>query len=253
MSYLAYAFVRRALLVACLFAPVAALYGVPVTLGGKTRMADGLAQIAFTAMVAASLMGIGASVLILPVTVLAALFFSRLRSFSDAKIAAIGTTALAAGYLAMNLTHSSANPATDVCTVLFGTSSILTLSRVDILVACILSVVAGFFFYHNRRAILARAVDPDAPPVRGMTIATALVIALGVRLVGSLLTTGLMVLPVLGAMGSGSFYKCMRRAALLAFVAGAGGLFLSVVIGAGAGVVILLVLAVLSFLLGVIQ
>lgn len=252
MNYLSYAFVRRALLVACVFAPVAALYGVPMTLRGKTRMADGLAQIAFTAMVAASLTGIGASVLVLPVTVVAALALTRLRSFSDAKIAAIGTTALAAGYFAMNITHSSANPATDVCTVLFGTSSILTLSDTDTALAVVISIVGVAYFYMHRRAILAHTVDPDAPAVRGMTVVTALVIALGVRLVGSLLTTGLMVLPVLGTMACGSFYKCARRSAILAFVAGAAGLFLSVVIGAGAGVVILLVLAVLSVVVGVI-
>lgn len=253
MSYLSYAFVRRALLVACIFAPVAALYGVPMTLKGKTRMADGLAQIAFTAMVTASLTGLQASALILPVTVVASIALSQLKHFSDAKIAAIGTTALALGYLAMNLTHSSANPATDVCTVLFGTSSILTLSNTDIALAVVISLFGIVFFYRQRHAILAETVDPDAPSVRGMMIVTALVIALGVRLVGSLLTTGLMVLPVLGTMGAGSFYKCARRSAILAFIAGAVGLMLSIVIGAGAGVVMLIVLAGLSVLVGVIS
>ena len=212
--YLSYPFVRYALIVGTLIALCSSLLGVTLVLKRYSFIGDGLSHVAFGAMAVATVMNLSSNMLlVMPVTVLCAILLLRNGSNTkikgDAAIAMLSVGALAFGYMVMNVFSASANVSGDVCSTLFGSTSILTLRKSEVVACVLLSllVIALFVCYYNR--IFAVTFDENFAKATGVqadrynfmiAVFIAVIIVLGMNLVGSLLISALVVFPALSAM-----------------------------------------------------
>jgi len=243
IMYLQYPFVRNALIVGVLIALCSSLFGSTLVLKRFSFIGDGLSHVAFGALAIASILKLTNNmILILPVTVLAAVLLLKTgqntRIKGDAAIAMVSVGALAFGYLLMNLFSKSANISGDVCTTLFGSTSILTLSDADVWISIILSVVViGLFVYFYNR-IFAVTFDEDFSVSAGINaerynlmiaVVIAVIIVLAMNLVGSLLISALVIFPALSAMRIyRSFLKVTVCSAILSVVSTLAGMIASI-------------------------
>ena len=212
--YLSFPFVRYALIVSILIALCSSLLGVILVLRRFSHLGDGLSHVAFGAMAAASVFGLKNDMaVVLPITILTAVFLlkngKRGMIKGDAAIAMLSTGALAFGYLLMNLFPTSGNISGDVCTTLFGSTSILTLKKSDVILCLVLSVLVLLIYVLFYEKIFAITFDEEFARATGVdtdrynlviAIVIAIVIVLAMNLVGSLLISALLVFPVLSAM-----------------------------------------------------
>ena len=172
--YLQYPFVRYALIVGVLIALCSAMLGVILVLKRFSYIGDGLSHVAFGAMTIATITGMLAQkmLIILPVTILAAILLlkggGRAKVSGDARIAMVSVGSLALGYLMMNLFNTSANISADVCSTLFGSTSILTLTEGEVWLCAVLSisVVILYILFYNR--IFALTFDEDFAAASGL-------------------------------------------------------------------------------------
>lgn len=220
-KYFSYEFVWFALIVGVLIALCSSLFGVVLVLKRFSFIGDGLSHVAFGALAIATVMNISSSMLVvLPVTVICAVVIlgvgKKTQIKGDAAIAMISVGALALGYLVMSLFSSSGNIAGDVCSTLFGSFSIITLSRAEVLACVILSVIviAAFVLLYNR--IFALTFDESFASASGVrssvynliiAFITAVIIVLAMNLVGSLLISALVIFPALSAMRVARTFK----------------------------------------------
>lgn len=212
--YFQYPFVRYALVVGVLIALCSSLLGVTLVLKRYSFIGDGLSHVAFGAMAIASVLNLtDKTILTLPVTVITAVILLRNGQNSkikgDAAIAMLSVGALAMGYLIMNVFSTLPNLSGDVCSTLFGSTSILTLTSTEVTVCVVLSIliVAMFLLFYHR--IFAVTFDENFVTATGksanfynlmIAIMIAVVIVLGMNLVGSLLISALIIFPALSAM-----------------------------------------------------
>lgn len=213
-AYWAYPFVRYALVVGVLIALCSSLLGVTLVLKRFSFIGDGLSHVAFGAMSLAAVLGLTNDMpLILGITVICAILLLRTgqntKIRGDAAIAMLSVGALAIGYLLMNLFSASANVSGDVCSTLFGSTSILTLTKSEVWICIGLSVVVVAVFIQFYHKIFAITFDEDFAKAVGtkvnlynlwMAIIIAAVIVLAMNLVGSLLISALVIFPALSAM-----------------------------------------------------
>ena len=227
--YWTYPFVRYALIVGVLIALCSSLLGVTLVLKRFSFIGDGLSHVAFGAMAIAAVLGLTDDMpLTLGVTVACAVLLLRTgqntKIKGDAAIAMISVGALAIGYLLMNLFSTSSNLSGDVCSTLFGSTSILTLSKSEVWLCAGLSVVvvAVFLLYYNK--IFAVTFDEDFAKAVGtkadlynllLAVIVAVVIVLAMNLVGSLLISALVIFPALTAM---RLFKSFRGVVVCAAV-----------------------------------
>lgn len=203
-----YPFMVRALLVGSLVALCSALLGVSLVLKRYAMIGDGLSHVGFGALAVATALNASPLVVALPIVVIAALLLLRLSENSkikgDSAVSIISTGALAVGVMIMSLTTGMN---TDVSNYLFG--SILTMSASDVGLSLVISllVVGMFIIFYNRIFSItfdesfAQATGVNASAFNTIIAAlTALVIVLGMRLMGALLITSLIVFPALTAM-----------------------------------------------------
>ena len=246
--YLQYPFVRYALIVGVLIALCSSLLGVTLVLKRFSFIGDGLSHVAFGAIAIASVLGLSNNMLlVLPVTVLSAVLLLRTgrnaRIRGDAAIAMISVGALALGYLLMNLFSTSTNLSGDVCSTLFGSTSILTLRRGEVWLCVLLSVavVAAFLLFYNKIFCVtfdesfAKATNAD---LYNLVIAViiAVIIVLAMNLVGSLLISALVIFPALSAMRVFKSFKAVTVcSALLSVGCAALGILVSIVAGTPVG------------------
>ena len=157
VEYLSYPFVRYAFIVGVLIALTSALLGVPLVLKRFSFIGDGLSHVAFGAMAVAAVLNVtNQMIIIFPITVAAAIILLKgsqnTKIKGDASLAMISVGALAIGYLLLNKFSTSTNISGDVCTTLFGSTSILTLNSFDVWICVIMSLVVlllFFFCYHK--------------------------------------------------------------------------------------------------------
>ena len=214
LSYFSYPFVRYALIVGVLIALCSSLLGVILVLKRFSYIGDGLSHVAFGAMAVAAVVGLNDRMIItLPVTIFCAVLLlwtnQNTKVKGDAAIAMISVGALAVGYLLMNIFPSSSNISGDVCTTLFGSMKILTLTKSEVVLSIILSIVVviAFIVLYNRFFAVtfdesfAKAVGTKTN-LLNFLIATiiAVIIVLAMNLVGSLLVSALVIFPALSAM-----------------------------------------------------
>lgn len=256
VEYWAYPFVRYALAVGVLVALCAALLGVTLVLKRFSFIGDGLSHVAFGAMAVASVLNLANDMpLVMGVTVLCAVLLlgagenSRIKG--DAAMAMFSVGALAVGYLVMNLFSVSSNLAGDVCTTLFGATSILTLSKTDVWMCVVLSALVVFlyiFFYHKIFAItfdesFASATGTNAKRYNLiLAVVTAVVIVMAMNLVGSLLISALVIFPAMSAMRLfHSFRAVTIFSAVLSVFCAAAGIVISILAGTPVGATIVTV------------
>ncbi|MBP5276639.1 MAG: metal ABC transporter permease [Lachnospiraceae bacterium] len=214
-EYLSHSSVRNALIVATLIALCASLLGTTIVLKRLSFIGDGLSHVAFGALCIATVLSISEKMfLVLPVTVLVAIILmggnDNKRIKGDAAIAMLSVGALAFGYLLLNIFPNSktGNVSGDVCSTLFGSTSILTLSDADVIMCIVLSISVVLFFvvFYNR--IFSVTFDENFASATGIrcnlyrlliSVIIAVVIVLSMQLVGSLLISALIVFPVLSA------------------------------------------------------
>ena len=240
-GYFQFPFVRYALIAGVLIALCSSLLGVTLVLKRFSFIGDGLSHVAFGAMSVATVFSMSNNMLIvMPVTILSAILLLRKNGTKnvrgDAALAMISVGALALGYLILNVFSKSANLSGDVCSTLFGSTSILTLkvSEVWLCVGMSALVLVIFTFFYNK--IFAVTFDESFAAATGtptgiydmiIAVVTAVVIVLAMNLVGSLLTSALIVFPTLSAMRVFKSYKrvVVCSAALSVFCAVFGILF----------------------------
>ncbi len=248
--YFSYPFVRYALLVGVLIALCSSLLGVTLVLKRLSFIGDGLSHVAFGAMAIAGVMSLSNEMLIvLPVTVVSAVLLlltgQNTKIKGDAAVALISVGSLALGYLMMNLFSTSANVSGDVCSTLFGSTSILTLSLADVWVCVILSIlVIGIFilFYNKIFSVTFDETFASATGVRAslynlmIAIITALIIVLAMNLVGSLLISALIICPALSAMRMfRSFKAVILSSAIISVVCAVTGILISILFSTPVG------------------
>ena len=248
--YFQYPFVRYALIVGVLIALCSSLLGVTLVLKRFSFIGDGLSHVAFGAMAIASVLNITNNMLfILPVTVICAILLLRAgqntRIKGDAASAMISVGALAIGYLLMNLFSTSPNISGDVCSTLFGSTSILTLTKGEVWLCAILSivVVAIFILFYNK--IFAVTFDENFAKATGtranaynllIAVVIAVIIVLAMNLVGSLLISALVIFPALSAMRLfKSFRSVTISAAVMSVISATAGILISILAGTPVG------------------
>ena len=214
LSYLSYPFVRYALIAGVLIALCSSLLGVILVLKRFSYIGDGLSHVAFGAMAIAAVVGLTDQMaLTLPITIICAILLlwtgQNAKIKGDASIAMIPVGALAVGYLLMNLFPTSSNISGDVCSTLFGSAKILTLTRSEVILCIVLSIVVVIAFIALYNRFFAVTFDESFAKAVGtkttflnFLIATiiAVIIVLAMNLVGSLLVSALVIFPALSAM-----------------------------------------------------
>lgn len=248
--YLRFAPVQHALIVGILIALCASLLGVTLVLKRFSYIGDGLSHVAFGAMSVAAVLNLTHQMwLILPVTILSAILLLRTgqnaKIKGDAAIAMISVASLAFGYLLMNLYSKSANLTGDVCSTLFGSTSILTLRDSDVWLCVILSVivVVVFILFYNK--IFAVTFDEDFAKATGtragaynllIAVVIAVIIVMAMNFVGSLLISALVIFPALSAMRLFRSFKTVTIfSAALSVVCALAGILTAILAGTPVG------------------
>ncbi|MDR1397579.1 MAG: metal ABC transporter permease [Desulfarculales bacterium] len=248
----------RALVVGLLVSLCAALLGVSLVLKRYAMIGDGLSHVGFGSLAVATAMNAAPLTVSLPVVVLAAFLLLRISSGSkikgDAAIALISTSSLAIGVAVISL---SSGMNTDVCNYMFG--SILAMSKADVYLSvtlALLVLILFLFFYHRIFAVtfdetFARATG-SRTGIYNMLIAllTALTIVLGMRMMGALLISSLIIFPALTSMRVCKRFKtvtvCAAFVSLACFLCGIIASYFFAT-PAGASVVIMNIIAFLAF------
>ncbi|MDR1549665.1 MAG: metal ABC transporter permease [Hungatella sp.] len=248
--YFEYPFVRYALIVGILIALCSSLLGVTLVLKRFSFIGDGLSHVAFGGIAIATVLKLANQMLlILPVTIVCAILLLRTgqnaKIKGDAAVAMISVGALALGYLLMNIFSTSANLAGDVCSTLFGSTSILTLTKTEVWLCAALSVVViavFLLFYHK---IFAVTFDEDFAKATGtkadqynllIAVITAIIIVLAMNLVGSLLISALVIFPALSAMRLfKNFKSVILCSAILSVFCAVLGILTSILAGTPVG------------------
>ena len=248
--YLQYPFVQYAIIVGVLIALCSSLLGVTLVLKRFSFIGDGLSHVAFGAMAIAAVLNLSNEMLIvLPITVISAILLLRsgqnAKIKGDAAIAMISVGALAFGYLIMNLFSTSSNLSGDVCSTLFGSTSILTLTVREVALCAVLSVavvVVFVLFYHKIFAVtfdenFAKATGTNADGYNLLiAVVIAVIIVLAMNLVGSLLISALVIFPALSAMRLFRSFKSVTIfSAVISVICAVLGILISILGGTPVG------------------
>ena len=248
--YLDYPFVRYALIVGVLIALCSSLLGVTLVLKRFSFIGDGLSHVAFGAMAISGILGVtNNTIVVLPITVICAVLLLKTgqntKIKGDAAIAMISVGALAFGYLLMNIFSTSSNLSGDVCSTLFGSTSILTLKIEEVWLCAILSIVVVLFFVFFYNKIFDVTFDENFARSAGtkvdmynliIAIIIAVIIVLAMNLVGSLLISALIIFPALSAMRLFNSFKSVTIcSAVISVICAFGGIIISILAGTPVG------------------
>lgn len=213
-NYFSFSFVVYAFVAGIMIALSSSLLGVTLVLKRFSYIGDGLSHTAFGAMAVASILKISNStVFVLPVTMVCAILILCAKESSkikgDASVAMISVGALAVGYFLLNIFSPSVNLSGDVCSTLFGSTLILTLTKFDMILSVVISALVILFFVIFYNKIFAITFDEDFSFACGiktklinMVLASviAVIIVLAMNLVGTLLISALIIFPAVSSM-----------------------------------------------------
>lgn len=254
--YFTFPFVRYALIVGIFISLSTALLGVPLVLKRFSFIGDGLSHVAFCAMAISAVMDLYSDmIVIVPITIISAVIILRAgqntRIRGDAAIAMLSVSAMAIGYLIMNIFTVSGNVSGDVCSTLFGSVAILTLSKSDVwlCIAMSLLVIAVYVIFYNK--LFAVTFDENFAEATGVrsdfyntmiAVITAIIIVLAMKLVGTLLISALVIFPALSAMRLfKSFKSVIVFSAVLSVLCSSVGIIASILISTPVGSTIVVV------------
>ena len=245
-TYLALPMVQYALIVGILIALCSSLLGVTLVLKRFSFIGDGLSHVAFGAVAIASVVKLtNKMVLVLPITVISAILLlwtgQNKKIKGDAAIAMISVGALAFGYLLMNIFGTSSNLSGDVCSTLFGSTSIITLTKDEVMLCAVLStiVIIVFIVFYNK--IFAVTFDENFARATGtrasaynllIAVIIAIIIVLAMNLVGSLLISALVIFPALSAM---RIFKSFKQVTIFSCIISVFCAFFGIIISILAG------------------
>ena len=248
--YFQYPFVKYAIIVGVLISLCSSLLGVTLVLKRFSFIGDGLSHVAFGAMAIAGVLRLtNETLLVLPITVLCAIILisrgKNAKIQGDAAIAMLSVGALAIGYLLLNIFSASSNLSGDVCSTLFGSTSILTLSPVDVWVCIGFSVLTILVFIIFYDKIFSATFDEDFAQATGVkanlynlliAVIIAIIIVLAMNLVGSLLISALVIFPSLSSMRlCKSFKSVIICSAILSVICSVTGIMISILGGTPVG------------------
>ena len=248
--YMEFPFVRYAVIVGVLVSLCSSLLGVTLVLKRYSYIGDGLSHVAFGALAIASVLKLTNNMLlILPVTAAVAVLLlctgKDTRIKGDAAVAMVSVGALAIGYLLMNIFSTSANISGDVCTTLFGSTSILTLKIEEVYLCVALSCIVFFCFILFYNKIFSITFDENFARATGVNttafnlliaIIVAVIIVLAMNLVGALLVSALVVFPALSAMRVfKSFFSVTIAAATISVICSLIGIVIAILAGTPVG------------------
>lgn len=254
--YFEYPFVRYALAAGMLIALCSSLIGVTLVLKRFSFIGDGLSHVAFGALAVATIFDMSSSMpLIMCITVACAILLLRTgqntKIKGDAAVAMLSVGSLAVGYMLMNIFSSSANISGDVCSTLFGSTSILTLSVGDVWLCAAMSMIVIVFFVLFYNKIFAVTFDETFARTAGtragmynllMAVIIAVIIVLAMNLVGSLLISALVIFPALSSMRIfRTFRSVIICSAALSVICSTAGILLAVLVGTPVGSTIVVV------------
>ena len=266
--YMNYPFVVYALVVGVFIALCSSLFGVSLVLKRFSFIGDGLSHVAFGAMSVSAVLNLANDTLLtMPITILVAIILLKLgenaKIKGDALIAILSVGSLAIGYMLVNMFSSSANVSGDVCTSLFGSTSILTLTKTEVIVCITMSlvVISLYVIFYNK--IFAITFDETFAKATGVNterynlfiaIIIAIIIVLGMNLVGSLLISALIVFPALCAMRlMKTFRAVVICSAVMSIICALLGILSSMLLSTPVGSTIVLaniILFILSSIIG---
>lgn len=254
--YFEYPFVRYALAAGVLIALCSSLIGVTLVLKRFSFIGDGLSHVAFGALAVATIFDMSSSMpLVMCITVTCAILLLRTgqntKIKGDAAVAMLSVGSLAVGYMLMNIFSSSANISGDVCSTLFGSTSILTLSVGDVWLCAAMSMIVIVFFVLFYNKIFAVTFDETFARTAGtragmynllMAVIIAVIIVLAMNLVGSLLISALVIFPALSSMRIfRTFRSVIICSAALSVICSTAGILLAVLVGTPVGSTIVVV------------
>ena len=265
--YMSYPFVVYALVVGVFIALCSSLFGVSLVLKRFSFIGDGLSHVEFGAMSVSAVLNLANDTLLtMPITILVAIILLKLgenaKIKGDALIAILSVGSLAIGYMLVNMFSSSANVSGDVCTSLFGSTSILTLTKTEVIVCITMSlvVISLYIVFYNK--IFAITFDETFAKATGVNterynlfiaIIIAIIIVLGMNLVGSLLISALIVFPALSAMRlMKTFRAVVICSAVMSIICALLGILSSILLSTPVGSTIVLVNIILFILSSII-
>jgi zinc transport system permease protein len=242
--------VRYALIVGVLIALCSSLLGVTLVLRRFSFIGDGLSHVAFGAMAISMALKLASSfIIVMPVTVICAIALLRVgqnaKIKGDAAIAMISVGTLGVGYLLLNIFPTSANLSGDVCATLFGSTSILTLTKAEVWLCVVFSalVIAVFLMFYHK--IFAITFDEEFAEATGnrtkfynlvLAVVIAVIIVLAMNLVGSLLISALVIFPALSSMRVYRSFKAVTICAVaFSVTCTALGIVISILAGTPVG------------------
>ncbi len=248
--YMEYPFVRYAVLVGVMIALCASLLGVTLVLKRYSFIGDGLSHVAFGVMSIAAVLNLSNNmIIVLPGTIVAAILLLKTgqnaKIKGDAAIAMISVGALAFGYMLMNIFPTSSNLSGDVCSTLFGSTSILTLTSREVTICAVLSVIVVIIFILFYNKIFAVTFDETFARSTGVradaynlliAVVIAVIIVVAMNLVGSLLISALVIFPALSAMRIFKTFKSVTIfSAILSVLCAFFGIIISLLTGTPTG------------------
>jgi zinc transport system permease protein len=265
-GYLSFPFVRYALVVGVLIALCSSLLGVTLVLKRFSFIGDGLSHVAFGVMAVAAVFELtNDAVLVMPITILAAVLLLKsgqnTKIKGDASLAMISVGALAIGYLLMNIFSKSSNISGDVCSTLFGSTSILTLTMNEVWLCIIMSIVVvmTFLLFYNK--IFVVTFDETFSRASGMhtglynliiAVITAIIVVLAMNLVGSLLISALIIFPSLSAMRIFKNFKTVILcSAVISVITAGSGIIVSILASTPVGSTIVAIEILVFFTLSI--
>ncbi len=248
-----YGFMQRALIAGILISICAAILGVPLVLRRYAMIGDGLSHVGFASLAVSAATNSAPMLISMPIVIFSAfivLNLSQKKIHSDAAIALISTTALALGVMILSLSDGMN---TDVNNFLFG--SILGISAVDLSISVVFCLIIISLYILLYQRIFALTFDENFAKVSGINVKAlnlalalmmAVIIVLGMRIMGALLISNLIVIPALTAMRVfSSFFKAVIYAAFISVICFILGLITSYILDTptGASIVLFNVLA----------
>ena len=262
IEMMSHAFIQRAVLVGTLISLCAALLGVCLVLKRYSMIGDGLSHVGFGVLTVATALGATSPLYIaIPIVTISAIVLLKVgnngKIKSDSSVALISSSALAIG---VAITSVTTGMNTDVCNFMFG--SILAMSKSDVYLSVIVSIIVAILFIIFYRKLFAVTFDENFARASGLkagrytsliAILTALVIVIGMRMMGTMLISSIIIFPALTSMLIfKSFKKVIISSGIISVISFLIGLYLSYLynISTGATIVIVnLVLFIIFFII----
>ena len=257
------AFIQRAVLVGVLISICAALLGVSLVLKRYSMIGDGLSHVGFGVLTVATAFGYATPLYIaIPCVIICAILLLKIgnnsKIKSDSAIALISSTALAIGVAATSLTTGMN---TDVCNFMFG--SILAMSKTDVYLSVVVSVIVAILFVVYYRKLFIVTFDEEFAKASGLkakrytniiAVLTALIIVVGMRMMGVMLISSIIIFPALTSMRVfKSFRNVVVSSTIVSVVSFLLGIYLSYLYNISTGAMIVIVNLVFFILFSIID